>query len=371
MIIGIPKEIKPNEDRVGMTPGNVQTLVDAGNTVYVEKHAGDGSGFTDEEYIEAGAEIKDDAKDVWAADMVIKVKEPLAEEYDYFHDGLILFAYLHLAPELDLTQALLDKGVIGIAYETMVEDGTLPLLTPMSEVAGRMAVQIGAHFLEKHNGGRGILLDGLPGVSSAHVVVIGGGIVGYNSARLSVGMGAKVTILDINPQRLAELEDLLGGQVETLMSTEENIAKVIQDADVAIGSVLIPGRRAPILVTEEMVKTMKEGSVIVDIAVDQGGNFETTTHATTHKDPVYIKHGVVHYTVANIPGAVPRTATLGLTNVTLRYAQEIISKGVKEAALGNSTILTGINTYKGILTQEGVAESQDREFTDVHELFDK
>ena len=371
MIIGIPKEIKPNEDRVGMTPGNVQTLVDAGNTLYVEKHAGDGSGFTDEEYIEAGAEIKDDAKDVWAADMVIKVKEPLAEEYDYFHDGLILFAYLHLAPELDLTQALLDKGVIGIAYETMVEDGTLPLLTPMSEVAGRMAVQIGAHFLEKQNGGRGILLDGLPGVSSAHVVVIGGGIVGYNAARLSVGMGAKVTILDINPQRLAELEDLLGGQVETLMSTEENIAKVIQDADVAIGSVLIPGRRAPILVTEEMVKTMKEGSVIVDIAVDQGGNFETTTHATTHKDPVYIKHGVVHYTVANIPGAVPRTATLGLTNVTLRYAQEIISKGVKEAALGNSTILTGINTYKGILTQEGVAESQDREFTDVHELFDK
>lgn len=369
MIIGIPKEIKSNEDRVGMTPGNVQTLVDAGNSVYVGTNAGVGSGFSDEEYIEAGAEIKTDAADVWAAEMIVKVKEPLPEEYEYFHEGLILFAYLHLAPELELTNALLEKGVTGIAYETMVENGTLPLLTPMSEVAGRMAVQIGAHYLEKQNGGRGILLDGLPGVSSAHVVIIGGGIVGYNAARLSVGMGAKVTILDVNPQRLAELEDLLAGQVETLMSNEENIARVIQDADVAIGSVLITGRRAPILVTEEMVKTMKEGSVIIDIAVDQGGNFETTTHATTHSDPVYIKHGVIHYTVANIPGAVPRTATLGLTNVTLRYAEQIISKGVKQAALDNSTIYTGINTLGGYITQEGVADSQNREFKEAKDLF--
>lgn len=371
MIIGVPKEIKSNEDRVGMTPGNVQTLVEAGNTVYVGKNAGAGSGFSDEEYIEAGAEIKEDPKDVWAAEMVIKVKEPLEEEYQYFHQGLILFAYLHLAPELKLTAALLENGVTGIAYETMTENGTLPLLTPMSEVAGRMAVQIGAHFLEKHHGGRGILLDGLPGVSSAHVVIIGGGIVGYNAAKLSVGMGAKVTILDVNPTRLSELEDLLDGQVETLMSNEENMTRVIQDADVAIGSVLIPGRRAPILVTEEMVKSMKEGSVIIDIAVDQGGNFETTSHATTHDDPVYIKHGVVHYTVANIPGAVPRTATLGLTNVTLKYAQQIIAKGVKQAALDNETIYTGINTLDGHITHEGVAESQEREFVEARTLLEK
>lgn len=368
MIIGIPREIKQSENRVGMTPGNVQALVDDGHTVYVGEDAGLGSGFTNEEYEEAGATVYADAKDVWSADMVIKVKEPLAEEFQYFREGLILFAYLHLAPELALTDALLKSGTTSIAYETMSENGTLPLLTPMSEVAGRMSVQIGAHYLEKQHGGQGILLGGIPGVSSGHVVIIGGGVVGYNAAKIAIGLGAKVTILDLNAQRLAELEDLLDGQVETLMSNTENIEFALQDADVVIGSVLIPGAKAPVLVSEEMVKGMKEGSVIVDIAIDQGGNFETSTHATTHNDPIYVKHGVIHYTVANIPGAVPRTATLGLTNVTLRYAQMIAKRGVQSVALNNSTVFTGVNTYKSHLTQRGVAESQDLKYTDLMDL---
>ena len=368
MIIGIPREIKQSENRVGMTPGNVQALVDDGHPVYVGEAAGLGSGFTNEEYEEAGATVYADAKDVWSADMVIKVKEPLAEEFQYFREGLILFAYLHLAPELALTDALLKSGTTSIAYETMSENGTLPLLTPMSEVAGRMSVQIGAHYLEKQHGGQGILLGGIPGVSSGHVVIIGGGVVGYNAAKIAIGLGAKVTILDLNAQRLAELEDLLDGQVETLMSNTENIEFALQDADVVIGSVLIPGAKAPVLVSEEMVKGMKEGSVIVDIAIDQGGNFETSTHATTHNDPIYVKHGVIHYTVANIPGAVPRTATLGLTNVTLRYAQMIAKRGVQSVALNNSTVFTGVNTYKSHLTQRGVAESQDLKYTDLMDL---
>lgn len=368
MIIGIPREIKQSENRVGMTPGNVQALVDDGHTVYVGEDAGLGSGFTNEEYEEAGATVYADAKDVWSADMVIKVKEPLAEEFQYFREGLILFAYLHLAPELALTDALLKSGTTSIAYETMSENGTLPLLTPMSEVAGRMSVQIGAHYLEKQHGGQGILLGGIPGVSSGHVVIIGGGVVGYNAAKIAIGLGAKVTILDLNAQRLAELEDLLDGQVETLMSNTENIEFALQDADVVIGSVLIPGAKAPVLVSEEMVKGMKEGSVIVDIAIDQGGNFETSTHATTHNDPIYVKHGVIHYTVANIPGAVPRTATLGLTNVTLRYAQMIAKRGVQSVALNNSTVFTGVNTYKSHLTQRGVAESQNLKYTDLMDL---
>lgn len=368
MIIGIPREVKQSENRVGMTPGNVQALIDDGHTVYVGDNAGLGSGFTNEEYEAAGAKIYADAKDVWSADMVIKVKEPLPEEFQYFREDLILFAYLHLAPELALTDALLKSGTTSIAYETMVENGTLPLLTPMSEVAGRMSVQIGAHYLEKQHGGQGILLGGIPGVSSGHIVIIGGGVVGYNAAKIAIGLGAKVTILDLNAQRLAELEDLLDGQVETLMSNTENIEFALQDADVVIGSVLIPGAKAPVLVSEEMVKGMKEGSVIVDIAIDQGGNFETSTHATTHSDPIYVKHGVIHYTVANIPGAVPRTATLGLTNVTLRYAQMIANQGVREVALNNPTVFTGVNTYKTHLTQRGVAESQDLKYTDLMDL---
>lgn len=368
LIIGVPREIKTSENRVGLTPGNVATLVAEGHTVFVEEDAGLGSNFTNEEYSKAGAEIKNNIADVWSAEMIIKVKEPLKEEFQYFREGLILFAYLHLAPEYELTQELLNSGVTAIAYETMEYQGTLPLLTPMSEVAGRMAIQIGANLLEQPNGGKGILLGGIPGVSSGKVVIIGGGTVGYNAAKMALGMGAQVTILDLNPIRLAELENLLGDQIETLMSNTENIERSVAEADLVIGSVLIPGAKAPVLVTEEMIKQMSEGSVVIDIAVDQGGNFETTTHATTHSDPTYVKHGVVHYAVANVPGAVPRTATFGLTNVTLRYAQLIASKGVRSAALNNSTVLTGINTYKGKLTNKGVASSQDRDYTEISDL---
>lgn len=368
LIIGVPREIKTSENRVGLTPGNVATLVAEGHTVFVEEDAGLGSNFTNEEYSKAGAEIKNNIADVWSAEMIIKVKEPLKEEFQYFREGLILFAYLHLAPEYELTQELLNSGVTAIAYETMEYQGTLPLLTPMSEVAGRMAIQIGANLLEQPNGGKGILLGGIPGVSSGKIVIIGGGTVGYNAAKMALGMGAQVTILDLNPIRLAELEDLLGDQIETLMSNTENIERSVAEADLVIGSVLIPGAKAPVLVTEEMIKQMSEGSVVIDIAVDQGGNFETTTHATTHSDPTYVKHGVVHYAVANVPGAVPRTATFGLTNVTLRYAQLIASKGVRSAALNNSTVLTGINTYKGKLTNKGVASSQDRDYTEISDL---
>lgn len=368
LIIGVPREIKTSENRVGLTPGNVATLVAEGHTVFVEEDAGLGSNFTNEEYSKAGAEIKNNIADVWSAEMIIKVKEPLKEEFQYFREGLILFAYLHLAPEYELTQELLNSGVTAIAYETMEYQGTLPLLTPMSEVAGRMAIQIGANLLEQPNGGKGILLGGIPGVSSGKVVIIGGGTVGYNAAKMALGMGAQVSILDLNPIRLAELENLLGDQIETLMSNTENIERSVAEADLVIGSVLIPGAKAPVLVTEEMIKQMSEGSVVIDIAVDQGGNFETTTHATTHSDPTYVKHGVVHYAVANVPGAVPRTATFGLTNVTLRYAQLIATKGVRSAALNNSTVLTGINTYKGKLTNKGVASSQDRDYTEISDL---
>lgn len=368
LIIGVPREIKTSENRVGLTPGNVATLVAEGHTVFVEEDAGLGSNFTNDEYSKAGAEIKNNIADVWSAEMIIKVKEPLKEEFQYFREGLILFAYLHLAPEYELTQELLNSGVTAIAYETMEYQGTLPLLTPMSEVAGRMAIQIGANLLEQPNGGKGILLGGIPGVSSGKVVIIGGGTVGYNAAKMALGMGAQVSILDLNPIRLAELENLLGDQIETLMSNTENIERSVAEADLVIGSVLIPGAKAPVLVTEEMIKQMSEGSVVIDIAVDQGGNFETTTHATTHSDPTYVKHGVVHYAVANVPGAVPRTATFGLTNVTLRYAQLIASKGVRSAALNNSTVLTGINTYKGKLTNKGVASSQDRDYTEISDL---
>lgn len=367
MQIGIPKEIKAQEDRVGLTPGNVRTLVNNGHTVLIEENAGIGSGFTDEEYVSAGAKIESDPAKIWASQMVIKVKEPLASEYDYFHEDLILFAYFHLAPENELTEALLANKVTAIAYETMVENGALPLLTPMSEVAGRMAIQVGTHYLEKQNGGSGTLISGVPGVAPGHVVVIGGGTVGYNAAKIAVGMGARVTILDVNTGRLGELEDLLNDKVTTLMSNEENIRQVIKDADIVVGSVLVTGRRAPVLVSEDMVKTMKPGSVLVDIAVDQGGNFETT-HPTTHQDPIYVKHDVIHYTVANIPGAVPRTSTLALTNATMKYASQIINQGVEAAAKRNETILTGINTYQGYLTHEGVAESQNRTHTPIQDL---
>ena len=367
MIIGIPREIKENEDRVGLTPANVEELVNAGHTLIVESHAGDGSGFIDAQYEKAGAEIVNDPAEVWKAEMVVKVKEPLPQEFDYFHEDLILFTYLHLAPEHDLTDALLEKGVTGVAYETMEDSGTLPLLTPMSEVAGRMAVQTAANLLEKNNGGPGILLGGVPGVRRANVTVIGGGVVGLNSAKLAYGLGANVTILDVNPQRLAQLENILGNGVQTLMSNEVNIRRAVIDSDVVIGSVLIAGRRAPVLVTEDTIKEMNEGSVLIDIAVDQGGNFETT-HATSHSKPTFTKHGVIHYAVANIPGAVPRTSTLALTNASFHYAKEIANKGILAAAKENATIATGINTYKNHLTSKAVAESQDKEYTPLEKI---
>lgn len=306
MIIGVPKEIKNNENRVAITPSGVVNLTKAGHKVYIEVDAGLGSNFTNEEYQEAGAQLIESAADLWAgSEMVMKVKEPLPSEYTYFRKGLILFTYLHLAAEPELTKALVENEVTAIAYETVSVDQKLPLLTPMSEVAGRMATQIGAQYLEKSYGGMGILLSGVPGVSRGKVVIIGGGIVGTNAAKIAIGLGAQVTILDLNPTRLRELDDQFGSDIQTLMSNPYNIAESVKEADLVIGAVLIPGAKAPKLVSEDMVKSMKEGSVIVDVAIDQGGNFETVDHITTHDDPIYEKHGVLHYAVANIPGAVP------------------------------------------------------------------
>jgi len=291
--------------------------------------------------------------------MVMKVKEPLPSEYNYFRDGLILFTYLHLAPEPQLTKALLDKKVVGIAYETVqLPNQSLPLLTPMSEAAGRMAAQVGAQFLEKVYGGKGILLSGVPGVQRGKVTIIGGGVAGMNAAKMAVGLGAKVTIIDVNPDRLRQLEDILGADVTTLISNQYNIAHAVKESDLVIGAVLIPGAKAPKLVTEEMVKAMRPGGVIVDIAIDQGGVFETTDRITTHDQPTYVKHGVVHYAVANMPGAVPRTSTIALTNVTVPYAVEIANKGFCKACLDNEALLKGINTLEGVVTYQAVAEAQ-------------
>ncbi|HEX7064249.1 MAG TPA: alanine dehydrogenase [Bacillales bacterium] len=358
MRIGVPKEIKNNENRVAMAPSGVHHLVEAEHEVFIETGAGLGSGFTDDQYKEAGASIVKSAKEAWAQEMVMKVKEPLPEEYDYFYEGLILFTYLHLAAAPELTKALIEKKVTGIAYETIQPaNGSLPLLTPMSEVAGRMASQIGAQFLEKPKGGRGILLSGIPGVSRGKVTVVGGGVVGTNAAKIAMGLGASVTILDLNPGRLRELDDLFGNEINTLMSNPLNIADSVRESDLVIGAVLIPGARAPKLVTEEMIKTMKEGSVIVDVAIDQGGIFETTDKITTHDDPTYNKHGVVHYAVANMPGAVPRTSTIGLTNVTVPYAIKIAGKGYEEASRRDAAILKGINTLEGYVTYKAVADA--------------
>lgn len=301
--------------------------------------------------------------------MVMKVKEPIASEYQYFYEGLILFTYLHLAPEYELTQALLDKKVVGIAYETVqLPNRSLPLLTPMSEVAGKMSVQIGAQYLEKINGGKGILLGGVAGVQKGKVTVVGGGVAGTNAARVAVGLGADVTILDVNPDRLRQLEDIFGHSIQTLMSNPFNIAESVKDSDLVIGSVLIPGARAPKLVTEEMVKSMKPGSVIVDIAIDQGGSFETTDKVTTHDDPTYIKHDVVHYAVANMPGAVPRTSTIALTNNTVPYALQIANKGFKKACIENEALKKGINTLEGHVVYRAVAIDQGRDYVPVDTL---
>ncbi|MGX4282203.1 alanine dehydrogenase [Bacillus sp. JK106] len=355
MIIGVPKEIKNNENRVALTPGGVSQLIGNGHRVLVESGAGLGSGFTNEDYVSAGAEILEDRKQVWDAEMVMKVKEPLAEEYAYFRQGLVLFTYLHLAAEPELAKALTEKGVTAIAYETVTDGRSLPLLTPMSEVAGRMAAQIGAQFLEKPKGGKGILLAGVPGVSRGKVTIIGGGGVGTNAAKMAVGLGADVTMIDLNADRLRQLDDIFGHQIKTLMSNPVNIADSIAEADLLICAVLIPGAKAPTLVTEEMVKQMKPGSVIVDVAIDQGGIVETVDHITTHDNPTYEKHGVVHYAVANMPGAVPRTSTLALTNVTVPYALQIANKGAAQAIADSPALKAGLNTANGHVTYEAVA----------------
>ncbi|QOR65832.1 alanine dehydrogenase [Cytobacillus suaedae] len=369
MRIGVPREIKNNENRVAMTPAGVVNLVTSGHEVFIETNAGVGSLFTDEDYVIAGARIVDTAAEAWSMDMVMKVKEPLPSEYQYFREGLILFTYLHLAPEPELTKALIDNKVVGIAYETVqLPNGSLPLLTPMSEVAGRMSSQLGAQFLEKPKGGKGILLAGVPGVSRGKVTIIGGGVAGTNAAKMAIGLGAQVTIIDLNPERLRQLDDIFGKDITTLMSNPLNIAEAVAQSDLVIGAVLIPGARAPKLVTEDMVKTMVPGSVIVDIAIDQGGIFETTDRITTHDDPTYVKHDVVHYAVANMPGAVPRTSTIALTNVTVPYAIQIANKGYKQACLDNEALLKGINTLNGYVTYKAVAESHELAYSDARTL---
>jgi alanine dehydrogenase len=366
MKIGVPKEIKTLENRVAMTPGGVESLTRRGYEVLVERGAGLGSGLSDAEYEAAGARMVS-VDEAWGAEMVVKVKEPIAPEYKYLRSDLVLFTYLHLAADETLTMAMLESGVTGIAYETVqTDDGALPLLVPMSEVAGRMATQEGAKYLEKPFGGRGVLLGGVPGVQPAEVVVIGGGTVGINAAKIAVGMGARVTILDVNHARLQYLDDVFGGRLVTLTSNEANIKEAIQYADVLVGAVLIPGAKAPHLVTREMLSLMKEGSVIVDVAVDQGGCVETIK-PTTHAEPTYVVDDVVHYGVANMPGAVPRTSTFALTNQTLPYAIELAELGL-EALERDPALLKGLNTHKGKLTYAAVAEAFGLPYTPPEEV---
>ena len=364
MIVGVPREIKDNESRVGVTPAGVKALAEAGHSVLVETLAGAQSGFPDEEYQNAGAEIVGEAGYVWGkAETIVKVKEPIEKEYAYFRPGLVLFTYLHLAPLPGLTDKLLDSKVIGIAYETVRDrQGTLPLLTPMSEVAGRMSVQVDATYLEKERGGRGILLGGVPGVPPAHVTIIGGGVVGTNAAKVALGFGAKVTLVDVNLNRLRDLDDIFGGRLYTLASNSYNLAEATREADLVIGGVLIPGTTAPKLVTRAMVSQMKKGAVIVDVAIDQGGCVETA-RPTSHSNPSYVVDGVVHYCVTNMPGAVPHTSTLALTNSTFPYLLRIANLGARQALLQDPGLAEGLNTWMGTLTYRGVAESQHRPWT--------
>ncbi len=369
MIIGVPKEVKDHESRVGITPAGVKALSDAGHKVLVEHNAGQLSSFTDDEYQAVGAEIVGDAYNVWRnADMVVKVKEPVPQEFYHFRDGLVLFTYLHLAPLRELTDALLAKKVTGIAYETVRDrTGALPLLTPMSEVAGRLSVQIGAAYLEKEHGGRGVLLGGVPGVPPGNVCVIGGGIVGTNAAKIALGMGAKVTLVDLNLNRLRELDDIFGGRVYTLASNAYNIQRAVCEADLVIGGVLIPGAAAPKIVTRAMVAKMKKGAVIVDVAIDQGGCIETA-RPTTHSDPSYEVDGVVHYCVTNMPAAVPNTSTLALTNATFSYVIKLAKLGAHDAIRDDAGIAEGVNTFDGQLTYAAVAQAQNRDHTPVAAL---
>ncbi len=371
MKIGLPKEIKDNEYRVGLTPAGVHALIGAGHTLFVQKTAGEGSGFADEQYVKAGATILDTADEIWqAGDMIVKVKEPVAPEYPRMRENQLLFTYLHLAPELELTKQMLERKVTGVAYETITDkQGRLPLLTPMSEVAGRMSVQVGATYLEKMNGGRGILLGGVPGVPAANVVIIGGGIVGTEAAKMAVGLGAKVTIIDRNLDRLRQLDDIFLSKVQTLASSKYAIEEAISHADLVIGAVLVVGAAAPKLVTRDMLHLVPNGAVLVDVAVDQGGCFETT-HATTHSNPTYYEEGVLHYCVANMPGAVPRTSTFALTNATLPYALDLANKGFEKAISDDAGLAEGVNTYAGKLTYEAVATSQNLEYTPLDSLLD-
>lgn len=372
MIIGIPKEIKNNENRVALPPPGVFDLTNRGHQVLVEKDAGKGSAITDEEYAAAGATIIDSAADVWAAEMVMKVKEPLPEEYQYFRKGLLLFTYLHLAANKPLTEALVNSGVNAIAYENVQPaDNTLPLLAPMSEIAGRMAAQIGANYLERVNGGKGILLSGVPGVRRGNVVVIGGGVVGLNAAKLALGLGANVTLLDVSVPRLKELDIIFGNSVQTMMSNSYNIQECLKTADLVIGAVLIPGHKAPTLVTKEMVAQMPDHGVIVDVAIDQGGIFETEDRVTTHDDPTYVTEGVVHYAVANMPGAVPQTATYALSNSTMAYANLLANNPLEEILKNNLALRRGVNTYNGKLTIEPVAKDLNMEYTSIDEVLNE
>ena len=360
MRVGIPTEIKVQEFRVGITPAGVHALKEAGHTVLVQKGAGLGSMITDDEYVAAGAQIVDTAKECWDCDMVVKVKEPLAPEYDLFHEGLILYTYLHLAPEPALTKALLDKKVIGIAYETVqLDNGFLPLLAPMSEIAGRMATQVGAQMLTKIEGGMGLLMGGTAGVQAAHVVIVGAGTVGLSAAKVAMGMGARVTILDSNLFRLRQIDDLFGGRIQTLASNAFNIAAAVKDADLLVGSVLIPGALTPKLVTEAMVKTMKKGAAIVDVAIDQGGCIEVTAKhgATYHDNPTFMFEGIVCYSVGNMPGAVARTSTFTLTNATMPYMVDLANKGWKKACQDDKALARGINTYDGKVYFKGVSDA--------------
>ncbi len=371
MRIGVPTEVKDSECRVGMIPATVHALAAAGHDVRVQRGAGEGSGIPDEEYVAAGATIVPDADTAWGeAEMVVKVKEPVASEYPRMREGQVLFTYLHLAPLPELTDALVERGVTGIAYETVTDrHGRLPLLTPMSEVAGRMSVLAGANYLQKFRGGRGTLLSGVPGVPPGDVVILGGGIVGINAAKIALGVGARVTVLEASIDRMRYLDDVFRGELTTLASNHHNLMTALGRADILVGAVLIPGAAAPKLVTRAMLAEMKRGAVIVDVAVDQGGCFETT-HATTHSNPVYEVDGVVHYCVANMPGAVPRTSTFALNNATMPYTLELANRGVEAAVKADPGLLAGVNTFRGAVTCRPVAESQGRDYTPLADLVD-
>ena len=369
MIVGVPKEIKTNENRVALVPGGAEALVNAGHTVLIERTAGTGSGFEDAQYEAFGAKIVDSADEVWKrADMIMKVKEPIAREWPHMRDKQVIFTYFHFAADEDLTRACIKSGAECIAYETVqLPTGELPLLTPMSEVAGRMAVQEGAKYLEKFFGGRGILLGGVPGVEQGNVLIIGGGIVGSNSARMAAGLGARVTILDLSLHRLRYLADVMPANVTVLFSNRQNLLEQLATADIVVGGVLLPGAKAPKLVRREDLKIMRPGSVIVDVAVDQGGCVETI-HATTHEDPIYVVDGVIHYAVANMPGAVPRTSTLALTNATFPYALKLANLGWKEAVKRDRSLALGLNVVDGMITYPGVAEAFDLDYTPVEKV---